>query len=120
MRIVGYVTLLLALTFRAGMGEAASGQRVEVARAQVAALPTGDVIARFLDLTVPAGQVAVTHAHGAGFAYALEGTHVLAAGGREMPLGPGRAAWVGAQEAHGHGGAAGAASRFWFVLVGPA
>jgi len=44
----------------------------------------------------------------------------LTAGGRETALAPGQASWVGAQEEHTHGARAGAASRFWFVLVGPA
>lgn len=116
---IALVLVVLVLTAFAEPA-AADGQRGVVARAHVAQLPAGDLIVRFLELSVPAGQAPVSHAHGAGFAYAAEGTHVVSIGGRDAVLSPGQAAWVGAQERHTHAGLGGAASRFWFVLVGPA
>jgi quercetin dioxygenase-like cupin family protein len=117
-RIALAIALLVLTTF--AEPARAEVQRGVVARAHVAQLPAGDLIVRFLELSVPAGQAPVTHAHGAGFTYAAEGSHVVSVGGRDAVLSPGQAAWVGAQEPHGHGGLGGAASRFWFVLVGPA
>jgi quercetin dioxygenase-like cupin family protein len=102
------------------LAAAADTQQRVVAQTQVAQLPAGDLILRFLVLTVRAGQPAVTHMHGAGFTYAVEGTHLFTTAGKETPLAPGQAAWIGAQEQHGHGAVAGASSHFWFVLVGPA
>ena len=102
------------------LAAAANTQQSVVARAQVAQLPAGDLIFRFMDLTVPAGQPAVTHMHGAGFTYAVDGTHVFTAAGKETLLAPGQAAWIGAQDPHGHGAVTGASSHFWFILVGPA
>jgi quercetin dioxygenase-like cupin family protein len=99
---------------------AADTRQAVVAQQQVAQLPAGDLIFRFMDLTVPAGQPAVTHMHGAGFTSAVEGTHLFTAAGKETPLAPGQAAWIGAQEPHGHGAVPGASSHFWFILVGPA
>jgi quercetin dioxygenase-like cupin family protein len=116
---IALVLVVLVLTAFAEPA-AAEGQRVVIARAHVAGLPAGDLVVRFLELSVPAGQAAVSHGHGAGFTYAAEGAHVFSVGGRDAVLSPGQAAWVGAQEMHTHGGLGGAASRFWFVLVGPA
>lgn len=99
---------------------AADTRQTVIAQQQVAQLPAGELIFRFMDLTVPTGQPAVTHMHGAGFTYAVEGTHLFTAAGKETPLAPGQAAWIGAQEPHGHGAVAGASSHFWFILVGPA
>lgn len=122
-RRMGAVIAAVALAALAVLWPLAVGaetqQRV-VAQAQVAQLPAGDLIVRFMDLTVPTGQPAVTHMHGAGFTYAVDGTHVFTAAGKETSLAPGQAAWIGAQEPHGHGAAAGGTSHFWFVLVGPA
>ncbi len=122
-RRLGAVTTAVAIAMLAvlwPLAAAADTQQRVVAQAQVAQLPAGDLIVRFMDLTVPAGQPAVTHMHGVGFTYAVDGTHLFTAAGRETPLAPGQAAWIGAQEPHGHGAAAGASSHFWFVLVGPA
>src|SRR5690349_24821416 len=116
---IALVLAVLALTALAEPA-AAEVQPGVVARAHVAQLPAGDLVVRFLELSVPAGQAAVTHGHGAGFTYAAEGSHVFSVGGRDAVLSPGQAAWIGAQETHTHGGLGGAASRFWFVLVGPA
>lgn len=113
------VVLIATLSVIAPVAAADTRQTV-VAQQQLAQLPAGDLIVRFMDLTVPLGQPAVTHMHGAGFTYAVEGTHLLTAAGQETPLAPGQAAWIGAQEPHGHGAVAGASSHFWFVLVGPA
>ena len=122
-RRIGVVATAAAIAMLAvlwPLAAAADTQQGVVAQAQAAQLPAGDLIVRFLDLTVPAGQPAVTHMHGAGFTYAVDGTHVFTAVGMETPLAPGQAAWIRAQEPHGHGAAGGASSRFWFVLVGPA
>jgi quercetin dioxygenase-like cupin family protein len=122
-RRVRAVTAAVALAALAVLWPLAAGadtqQRV-VTQAQVPQLPAGDLIVRFMDLTVPTGQPAVTHMHGAGFTYAVAETHVFTAAGKDTSLAPGQAAWIGAQEPHGHGAAAGASSHFWFVLVGPA
>lgn len=99
---------------------AADTQQTVIVKQHVAQLPTGDLIFRVMDLTVPAGQLAVMHMHPAGFTYAVDGTHLFTAAGQETPLAPGQAAWIGAQEHHGHGAVAGASSHFWFILVGPA
>lgn len=114
--VVGTALLLLA----AGQPVAAASTFNTIAAARSVQLPAGDLIFRFLDLTVPAGQPPVTHSHGAGFTYAVDGTHVFTAGGRTVSLGPGQAAWIGAQEEHGHGAVTAAPSHFWFVLAGPA
>lgn len=122
-RRIGAVVTAVAIATLAvlwPLAAAADTRQGVVAQAQVAQLPAGDLIVRFLDLTLPAGQPAVTHMHGAGFAYAVNGTHLITAASVETPLAPGQAAWIGAQEPHGHGAAAGASSHFWFVLVGPA
>jgi quercetin dioxygenase-like cupin family protein len=120
-RFAGMVGLaVLACLLVAPATAWANSQQTTLARSGGVQLPAGDLIVRVLDLTVPADQPAVTHMHGAGFTYAVAGAHVFTAGGNETVLAPGQAAWIGAQESHGHGARAGATSHFWFILVGPA
>jgi hypothetical protein len=82
--------------------------------------PSVELIFRFFHMVIPAGSAPVTHAHGAGFVYALDGKHVLMIDRMERALDPGQADWIPAQRQHTHAAAEGRASHYWFIQMGQA
>lgn len=121
-QIAGVILVLLALLIAAiapARALAKTGPS-NIAVGQIGQLPTGALIFRFLDLTIPEGQPPVEHSLGAGFIYVVDGMHLLVEGNEQQLIAPSEGIWIGARQLPMHAASAGSASHLWFIEVAPA
>jgi quercetin dioxygenase-like cupin family protein/uncharacterized cupin superfamily protein len=96
---------------------------------KISSLPKGTLYVQYLEIPQAAGG-SLTHAHIAGFVYAIEGTHRLAIEGGETkdltPSEPGlfpkadrQSAFVPADTAHTHSNPGTTANRWYFISIRP-
>src|SRR5689334_10081992 len=107
------VGAILALSVAAFAPAGVSAQALRTVLAQGREeLPADDLMLRLNEVSIPAGQAGVTHAHASGFDYAVEGTEALTVSGTRHVTPAGQATWIGAQEEHTHADGGGGV-RFW-------
>lgn len=99
---------------------AAVGQTsTKLAEGALAALPGGTLYINFLAVPQPPASP-ITHAHVAGFVYAVVGTHQLAIqGGETKDIKPGEAGFIGADIAHTHANTGTAPIEWYFIALRP-
>ncbi len=99
---------------------AAQGQTsTKLAEGALAALPSGTLYINFLAVPQPPASP-ITHAHVAGFVYAVVGTHQLAIpGGETKDIKPGEAGFIGADVAHTHANPGSTPIEWYFVALRP-
>ncbi|GAC1512184.1 MAG: hypothetical protein NVS2B12_29270 [Ktedonobacteraceae bacterium] len=90
-----------------------------LAAATVSALPAGTLYASIVEVPQPGGTT-ISHAHAAGFVYAVDGTHSLAfKGGPTVTLTPGQASFVEADTVHSHINPGSSTNRWYFISIRP-
>jgi quercetin dioxygenase-like cupin family protein len=99
---------------------AAVGQTsTKLADGTLAALPAGTLYVNFLAVPQPPASP-ITHAHVAGFVYAVVGTHQLAIqGGETKDIKPGEAGFIGTDVAHTHANPGSTPTEWYFVALRP-
>lgn len=119
--IVGLLGLALVagLSF-GGPKPALAAAPTVLATGQLPQIAQGDLIFRMVDLTLDPSDQVVTHKHGAGMTYAINGAHVLTVDGKATKLSPGQAGWIGDQATHSHATDASSPTRFLFIYLWPA
>ena len=111
--VVFVVSLALA-------GSALAAAPTVLATGQLQQVAQGDFIFRVVDLTLDPSDQVVTHKHGAGMMYAINGVNVLTVDGKATKLSPGQAGWIGDQVTHSHATDGSAPTHFLFMYVWPA
>ena len=100
--VVGAISLVVARLNVAQTGPPATAART-LATGPVEALPEGASFLSIVQLPQPPGGILGPHSHFPGFAYSLTGVATMTFDdGRAIRVGPGEAAFIGAQEAHAH------------------
>lgn len=90
-----------------------------LARGLPAPLPGGALYANVIDLPQDGGG-AITHAHVAGFVYAIAGIHSMPVdGGATVTLNPGEAGFIGAGVKHSHVNPGTATNDWYFISIRP-
>lgn len=98
-------------------GDAVGFTSVVLAQGKLAALPEGTLFVNFLDVPQPAGNT-ISHAHVAGFVYAVKGLHRLTIGSdAAKDIKPGEAGFVGADLVHSHTNPETSPSQWYFVSI---
>jgi MYXO-CTERM domain-containing protein len=111
--VVCVVSLALA-------GSALAAAQTVLATGQLQQIAPADLIFRVVDLTLDPSDQVVTHKHGAGMTYAINGPHVLTVDGKATKLGPGQAGWIGDQVTHSHATDGSSQTHFLFMYLWPA
>ena len=122
-RGAGFCACMLLVAFVVSLaltGSALAAPPAVLATGQLAQVAPGDFIFRVVDLTLDPSDQVVTHKHGAGMAYAINGAHVLTVDGKVTKLGPGQASWIGDQLTHSHATDGSGPTHFLFMYLWPA
>ena len=91
----------------------------KLAEGTLAAPPAGTLYINFLAVPQPPASP-ITHAHVAGFVYAVTGTHQMAiAGGETKDIKPGEAAFIGSDVAHTHANTGTTPIEWYFAALRP-
>ncbi len=109
--------LSLAITALAwNPGSAQDGSTITVlGEAQMASPPAAPVNVRVSEGLFQTSAPPLTHSHGAGWVYVIQGTHILMMAGRTETFQPGQAVWTPAGIAHTHDWDRTQAHRFLFI-----
>lgn len=86
-----------------------------LAEAQLASMPAAPVNVRISEASFEPGATALTHSHGGGWVYVVQGAHVLTMAGRTETFLPGQAVWTPAGVAHTHDWDRTQIHKFWFI-----
>ena len=99
---------------------ASAAETTVLSRSALASIPDGDFIYRvhgaYWDPNDPPISM-LTHAHGGGLAYTVEGTHVMTMEGHTMATEAGSAAWIPGQITHTHASDGKAITRILFMFA---
>jgi len=93
-------------------------QSTVLASGTLPGLPEGDWLFRAIDIMVDPSDPPVTHEHGPGIQYALEGPMGVSENGQSRTYEQGQAAWV-VGTTHTHGTAGGTPSRYLVLSIFP-
>jgi quercetin dioxygenase-like cupin family protein len=93
-------------------------QSTVLAKGNLPGLPDGGLLFRAIDITVDPNDPPVTHEHGPGMQYALEGPMVVTENGQPKTYDQGQAAWV-VGTTHTHSTVGGTASRYLVLSIFP-
>ncbi len=118
------VLLILAAIFLANISSPLTARAAEptstvLAKGTIAKLPDGDFIFRVVDLKLAPGDNAVSHKHGAGMLYAIDGPNELTVDNKTTTLNPGQAAWIDDQVQHTHASDGKTEIHFLFMYLWP-
>src|SRR5258708_21496087 len=118
------VLLILAAIFLANISSpltvrAAGPTSTVLAKGTIAKLPDGDLIFRVVDLKLNSGDKMVTHKHGAGMEYAIDGPNELITDNKTTMLNPGETAWIDDQVQHSHATDGKTGTHFLFMYLWP-
>lgn len=112
--------LVILATLAPAASPALAADTTELSRGALASIPDGDFIYRVHAAYWDPNDAPIsmlTHAHGGGMSYTVEGTHVMTMEGHTMATGASSAAWIPGQITHTHASDGKAITRILFMFA---